>query len=78
MEQKHNKQLHTGEYSTERSTHEQQLIYKVIFGIFPEYSWNILHVRPCPEGNNTSANSTDYFANFAASLKKILWCRKCK
>ena len=30
MEQKHNKQLHTEEYSIEYSTNEQQLIYEVI------------------------------------------------
>ena len=38
MEQKHNKQLHTEEYSIEYSAHEQQLIYEVISGIFPEHS----------------------------------------
>ena len=38
MEQKHIKQLHMGEYSIEYSTDEQQLIYKVISGIFLEYS----------------------------------------
>ena len=48
MEQKYNKQLHADEYSIEYSAHEQQLIYKVIFGIFLEYSSNILHVRPGP------------------------------
>ena len=44
MEQKHNKQLHTAEYPTEYSDHEQQLIYEVISGIF----LNNLHVRPGP------------------------------
>ena len=38
MEQKHNKQLHTEEYSIEYSPHEQQLIYEVISGIFLKYS----------------------------------------
>ena len=38
MEQKHNKQLHTEEYSIEYSASEQQLIYEVIPGIFLEYS----------------------------------------
>ena len=38
MEQKHNKQLHTGEYSIEYSAHEQQLIYEVIPRIFLKYS----------------------------------------
>ena len=38
MEQKHNKQLHTQEYSIKYSAHEQQLIYKAISGIFLEYS----------------------------------------
>ena len=38
MEQKHNKQLHTGEYSIEYSDHEQQLINDVISGIFLKYS----------------------------------------
>ena len=49
MEQKHNKQLHAEEYFMEYSAHEQQLIYEVIFGIFQEHSWNILHVRPGPK-----------------------------
>ena len=38
MEQKHNKQMHMEEYSTEYSAHEQQLIYEVISGISLEYS----------------------------------------
>ena len=38
MEQKHNKQLHTQEYSIEYSAHDQQLIYEVISGMFLEYS----------------------------------------
>ena len=38
MEQKHNKQLRTEEYSIEYSTYEQQLIYEVISGIFLKYS----------------------------------------
>ena len=38
MEQKHNKQLHTGEYPIEYSSHEQQLIYEIISGIFLKYS----------------------------------------
>ena len=38
MEQKHNKQLHTEEYSIAYSAHEQQLIYEVISGIFLKYS----------------------------------------
>ena len=38
MEQKHNKQLHTGEYSIEHSAHKQQLIYEVNSWIFLEYS----------------------------------------
>ena len=46
MEQKHNKQLHKDEYSIEYSAHQQQLIYEVIFGIFQEYSWSILHFGP--------------------------------
>ena len=46
MEQKHIKQLHTEEYSNEYSAHEQQLIFEVIFGIFLEYSWNILQLDP--------------------------------
>ena len=49
MEQKHDKQLHTEEYSIEYSAHEQQLIYEV-FGIFLEYSRNVLQVRPFPKG----------------------------
>ena len=32
-----------------------------------------MHFFAC-KGKNISANSTDYFANFAASLKKFLWC----
>ena len=46
MEQKHNKQLHKEEYVIEYSAQEQQLIYEVIFGIFLEYYWNALHIRP--------------------------------
>ena len=38
MEQKHNKQLHTEEYSIEYSPHEQQLIYEAISGIFLKFS----------------------------------------
>ena len=38
MEQKHNEQLHTQEYSIEHSAHEQQLIYEVISEIILEYS----------------------------------------
>ena len=38
MEQKHNKQLHTQEYSIEYSAHDKQLIYEAISGIFLEYS----------------------------------------
>ena len=37
MEQNHNKQLHTEEYSIEYSANEQ-LIYKVISRIFLKYS----------------------------------------
>ena len=38
IEQKHNKQLHAGEYSIEYSAYEQQLIHEVISWIFIEYS----------------------------------------
>ena len=48
MEQKHNNQMHKKEYVIEYSAQEQQLIYEVIFEIFLEYDWNILHVRPGP------------------------------
>ena len=62
MEQKHNKQLHTEEYSSEYSAHGQQLIYEAISGIFLEYSWNILHVRLGPK--NKIFSKTSYTSLF--------------